>query len=224
MFKRKFLDSSKKKGLNHQRRCFPVKIFTLASWKNNRCLHPSGLPELWRRRGMCCLRRQPCPGKHGRNVLYKQSNYHVWVSSGQQKLKPSTLDIWVSIGVENFGKHSLFVENDDPKGMLDCIELLPAFLHFSTLFTQAVLFVLGMVRGNVFEKKHTDVGCQLHSQSKGLPTKLSPKKIRMNLFLQRLRRSPIFFLFLFLRASKDMLDVFRCHFLRHVPKTLNCSI
>ena len=61
------------------------------------------------------------------------------------------------MGVENFGKQkTLFVENDDPESMSDCIELLPAFLHFSTLYTQAVLFVLGMVRGNVFEKNNSN--------------------------------------------------------------------
>lgn len=104
-----------------------------------------------------------------------------------------------------------------PGNMLDCIEFLPAFLHFSTS-----LFVFGMVRvplhviqssvasatfvfsatfwgrsqllnhlnspktpswNCVFEKKQFGcMFCQLHSQSKGLPTKLSPKKIRMNLF------------------------------------------
>lgn len=49
------------------------------------------------------------------------------------------------MGVENFGKQSLFVENDDPKAVR-LYRVSSCISSFQYLYIQAIRFVLGMLR------------------------------------------------------------------------------
>ena len=140
-----------------------------------------------------------------------------------------------------------------PGNMLDCIEFLPAFLHFSTS-----LFVFGMVRVplHVIQSSVASAtfvfSATFWGRSRLLNHLNSPKTPSWNCVFEKktirmyvlpialpIQRSSnetftkkkygwTFFakaekVFFFFASSKDMFDVFRCHFLRHFPKTLNCS-
>ena len=134
-----------------------------------------------------------------------------------------------------------------PGNMLDCIEFLPAFLHFSMewfvylctsynlpslqqlsyfrrLFRAEVGFWIIWIhpklrRGIVFSKKNNSDVCFANCtpNPKVFQRNFHQKKYGWTFFA---KAEKVFFFF---ASSKDMFDVFRCHFLRHFPKTLNCS-